>query len=505
MNAATTTLDCRGQRCPSPILAAAKAARRMGSEGGGTIEIAADDDAFPFDIRSWCRSSGSELVDLRSGSDGVHTAVVRVTPQPERTTTQRMTMPPRLLPPPANILAPHSPPASGPTTSPWTILPRPAGSVQSLDYRGQRCPAPVLGLARYIRTVQPGSEVEVVADDPAFRLDIASWCRTSGSTLVSLTNENGAHTFRARIRVAGGSPNLDAAPITTAPSEANTTMQTTTNGTHHKNGTNHKNGTHHKNGTTLAHRDPEAELDEPFTLSLLGVDRSTRFQELKTRVADQRVPRIRVLADSDFSSELLHWAMAEEHSIVSLHTRPRLEAELELKLPEPPVTAIAVADKLCTLLVLRNDREALLAALLVAVGAAAQGMKVMMYFSFWGLNLLRGDRPNEAIPEEPVSLAQRLFKWMMPRGPKRQKLGKLNMGGIGTTVLGTIMKQHHLMDIPELMSTAEAEGVRFVACTMSMQVMGITKRDLAPYKHLEYGGVAAFVASAATSRMSLTF
>jgi peroxiredoxin family protein len=94
---------------------------------------------------------------------------------------------------------------------------------------------------------------------------------------------------------------------------------------------------------------------------------------------------------------------------------------------------------------------------------------------------------------------------MMPKGPAEQKLGKLDMAGMGRTMLGSIMKRYELMDIPELMATAEEQGVRFVACTMSMQVMGITKRDLAPRANLDYGGVAAFVEAAGRSRVSLTF
>jgi peroxiredoxin family protein len=155
--------------------------------------------------------------------------------------------------------------------------------------------------------------------------------------------------------------------------------------------------------------------------------------------------------------------------------------------------------------VLHNDLEALLAAMLVANGAAAQGQRVVVFFTFWGLNLLRGDRPNQAAPKEKVSFIQRMFKWMMPKGPKRQKLGQMNFGGAGPMMLGGLMREKKIMELPTLIKQAEEQGVKFVACTMSMSVMGITKRDLEPRKNLAYGGVAYFVDAAKGAKMSLVF
>ncbi|MCA9712938.1 MAG: DsrE/DsrF/DrsH-like family protein, partial [Myxococcales bacterium] len=147
--------------------------------------------------------------------------------------------------------------------------------------------------------------------------------------------------------------------------------------------------------------------------------------------------------------------------------------------PRPETHALATreatrerpASERCTLLVLHNDHEALLAALLVANGAASQGMDTNVFFTFWGLNLLRGDTPNIMEPEERVGFLQRMMKWMMPRGPKRQPLGQMHFGGVGKGMLGSIMKRQNIMMLPDLMRTAQELGVRFTACTMSMSVM----------------------------------
>lgn len=72
-------------------------------------------------------------------------------------------------------------------------------------------------------------------------------------------------------------------------------------------------------------------------------------------------------------------------------------------------------------------------------------------------------------------------------------------------MLDMIMKRNNIMSLQQLLESAEEQGIRFIACTMSMQVMGITKRDLQPRSNLEYGGVAAFVEAAHGSGMSLVF
>lgn len=488
--ATATAVDCRGQRCPAPILATAKAARALGGSGGGVLEISADDDAFPFDIRSWCRSSGAELVQLHTEGI-VHTAIVRVASRSAQGTVRGTPPPPRLVPvPPPEPAAtkgrssttPGTNPRSNPRSEPGTV-----DLAEVLDCRGQSCPEPILGLARRARALAGGTVLEVIADDPAFDLDLKSWCRSTGAKLLSIEPDGKA--LRARVQVAG----------------ADTAAATAREGTQ---------------GPRTAHAAakvaPAMPSHEPgsATVSLAGVPALERISELCARLAV--VPAgstVIVLADDPaFGLELMQWAATEGHRLLSLDAREQLRAELEL-CPPPPSVALVPIDELalapvtetpqCTLLVLHNDREALLAALLVAVGAAAQGMNVMMFFTFWGLNLLRGENPD--VPREKVSWAQRMFKWMMPKGPAKQKLGKLDMAGMGRSMLGSIMRQYKLMDIPELMATAEEQGVRFVACTMSMQVMGITKHDLAPRSNLDFGGVAAFVESAARSRMSLTF
>jgi peroxiredoxin family protein len=129
----------------------------------------------------------------------------------------------------------------------------------------------------------------------------------------------------------------------------------------------------------------------------------------------------------------------------------------------------------------------------------------MVFFTFWGLNLLRGDRPNLNAPKEKASFMQTMFKWMMPKGPKRQGLGQLNFGGMGASIMGGIMRNKNIQDLPALIKGAREQNVRFVACTMSMAVMGISQRELEPYDNLEFGGVATFVEAGRNAPLTLVF
>jgi peroxiredoxin family protein len=207
----------------------------------------------------------------------------------------------------------------------------------------------------------------------------------------------------------------------------------------------------------------------------------------------------------------VRWCAAGEHELIA-YSGEQVDLVLGVRALAAParseaalVPARVEGDYDCALLVLHNDLESLLGALLVANAAAAQGMRTMLFFTFWGLNLLRADRPNLAAPAEPVSFMQRMFKWMMPKGPRRQGLGKLNFGGMGAAIMGGIMEKKNIQSLPKLLASAKEQGVRFIACTMSMAVMGIGKRELEPYPNLEFGGVATFVDAGRRAQVTLVF
>ncbi|MEG0391990.1 MAG: FAD-dependent oxidoreductase [Anaerovoracaceae bacterium] len=150
-----------------------------------------------------------------------------------------------------------------------------------------------------------------------------------------------------------------------------------------------------------------------------------------------------------------------------------------------------------SMIVFDGDMDKVLASFIIANGAAAMGRPVTMFFTFWGLNALRKSEKQKI--KKP--LIEKMFGAMMPRGAGKLKLSNMNMGGMGTKMMKSVMKSKNVSSLPELMEQAMASGVRLVACTMSMDVMGITKEEL--IDGVEFAGVASYLADAEESNVNL--
>jgi peroxiredoxin family protein/TusA-related sulfurtransferase/rhodanese-related sulfurtransferase len=150
-----------------------------------------------------------------------------------------------------------------------------------------------------------------------------------------------------------------------------------------------------------------------------------------------------------------------------------------------------------TMVVFSNDLDKAIASFIIANGAVAMGRNVTMFFTFWGLNVLRKHDKVDVKKD----LFARMFGFMMPRGSKKLKLSKMNMGGMGAKMIRHIMKNKNVASLEELVESAIANGVNLVACNMSMDVMGIKKEEL--IDGVKIGGVATFLGSAEESDMSL--
>lgn len=149
------------------------------------------------------------------------------------------------------------------------------------------------------------------------------------------------------------------------------------------------------------------------------------------------------------------------------------------------------------IIVFSGDLDKAIASFIIANAAAAMGRKVRMFFTFWGLNVLR--RP-EKVPGKKDFLS-RMFGGMMPRGSRKLSLSRMNMGGAGAKMIRGVMKKKNVASLEELMQQAQANGVELIACSMSMDVMGIRKEEL--IDGVTTAGAAAMLANAEESDMSL--
>jgi peroxiredoxin family protein len=149
------------------------------------------------------------------------------------------------------------------------------------------------------------------------------------------------------------------------------------------------------------------------------------------------------------------------------------------------------------MVVFSGDLDKALAAFIIANGAAAMGSHVTMFFTFWGINILR--RPERVGVAKTI--VERMFGWMMPRGAGRLTLSKMNMGGMGAAMIKGIMRRKNVLSLPEMIAAARQAGVRLVVCTMSMDLMGIQRAEL--IDGIEEGGVATYLDNAEAGNVNL--
>ncbi|HBQ64840.1 MAG TPA: pyridine nucleotide-disulfide oxidoreductase, partial [Clostridiales bacterium] len=150
-----------------------------------------------------------------------------------------------------------------------------------------------------------------------------------------------------------------------------------------------------------------------------------------------------------------------------------------------------------TMVVFSNDLDKALATFIIANGAAAMGRDVTLFFTFWGLNILR--KPGRVKVKK--DLFGRMFGMMMPRGTRRLSLSKMNMLGIGPRMIRFLMRRKNVYSMEDLLMQALENGVKLVACNMSMDLMGIQPEEL--IDGVTLGGVASMLGNAEDSDMTL--
>lgn len=207
--------------------------------------------------------------------------------------------------------------------------------------------------------------------------------------------------------------------------------------------------------------------------------------------------KLKIEATEDaFASDIAVWCERTGNRLLKLEVGTgRIEALIEKGNWPKKLPAAAQNDK--TFVVFSGDLDKTIAAFIMANGAAAMGRKVTMFFTFWGLNILR--RPEKVSVTK--RLKERMFGLMMPRGTKNLGLSRMNLGGMGAKMIRGIMKEKGVSSLEELIDSARDHGVRLVACQMSMDIMGIHKEEL--IDGVELGGVSTFLGSGEQSDMSL--
>ena len=202
--------------------------------------------------------------------------------------------------------------------------------------------------------------------------------------------------------------------------------------------------------------------------------------------------------DPGFAADVPAWCRSTGHQSISVEkiAGGKYRAVVR-KLGQQSCAAITTCQKQMSNVIFSNDFDKAMAALIIANGAVAAGYKVTLFFTFWGLSLLRRE------PDKPVKkdMMEKMFGMMLPKGVDGLKLSKMNMGGMGTVMMHHVMASKNVATLKELLQQAIENGVKMVACSMSMDVMGIKESEL--IEGVELGGVAMYIDELSKSNAGL--
>ncbi|KFN08805.1 DsrE/DsrF/DrsH-like family protein [Paenibacillus macerans] len=227
-----------------------------------------------------------------------------------------------------------------------------------------------------------------------------------------------------------------------------------------------------------------------------------QVKQTMDRLQEGQVLRV-TASDPGFYEDVQAWANMSKHRMlrVSKNDNGIIEAYMrkggamagEAANAEQP----AALPEGTTMVVFSGDLDKAIASFIIANGAAASGKKVTLFFTFWGLNILR--KP-EKVPVNK-SFIGRMFGAMMPRGSRKLALSRMNMMGMGAKMIRGVMQKGNVSSLEELMDTAISQGVEIVACQMSMDLMGIAKEEL--IDGVKIGGVGYYLGKADQSGINL--
>ncbi len=205
-------------------------------------------------------------------------------------------------------------------------------------------------------------------------------------------------------------------------------------------------------------------------------------------------------SDPGFARDIVSWCSRTGNTLVSNEEKNGEYVAVirrGTRSPESQTVSAPSVGNNKTIIVFDGDMDKVLASFVIANGALAMGRQVTMFFTFWGLTALR---KTEKIKVKK-NFVEKMFGFMLPRGAGKLKLSKMNMAGIGTAMMKGIMKDKNIDSLETLMKKAMENGVRIIACSMSMDVMGIRPEEL--IDGVEIGGVGTYLGDAEESDVNL--
>ncbi len=263
----------------------------------------------------------------------------------------------------------------------------------------------------------------------------------------------------------------------------------------------------HEDGTLILPHEEEKKNAEPgkiVEVDACGMSCPGPLMKLKEgmdKIQPGDVLHIKA-SDPGFYADVQAWARRTGTEVLSLSKQKglvdvQLKKAQELEVCEVPVDPTCKTEKNKTLVVFSGDLDKAIASFIIANGAAAMGGKVTMFFTFWGINILR----KQETVKVNKNFMESMFGKMMPRGAGKLKLSSMNMAGMGSAMIKKIMKDNNVDSLESLMAQAQKNGVELVACQMSMDLLGLKIEELVD--GVKVGGVGYYLGEAEESAVNL--
>lgn len=244
---------------------------------------------------------------------------------------------------------------------------------------------------------------------------------------------------------------------------------------------------------------PHSSTRQTIRIDACGLQCPGPVMQLKKHYAEINTgDRLLITAtDQGFGKDVAAWCNITGAQLVGVENKSGvIHATIEKGEPKSACKMVNGGDNK-TLIVFSDDLDKALASFVIANGAASTGKKVTMFFTFWGLNVIK-KRQKPAVSKD---IFGKMFGWMLPAHSGKLKLSKMNMGGAGSWMMRLIMKKKHIDSLESLIAQAAENGVEMIACTMSMDVMGVKQEEL--MENVTLGGVATYLERAEDANVNL--
>lgn len=204
------------------------------------------------------------------------------------------------------------------------------------------------------------------------------------------------------------------------------------------------------------------------------------------------------VTDFGFCADIEAWAKKTGHTVLKNEQQTdRVIVVIQKNDTRKQESKLVETKDGATMVVFSGDLDKALASFIIATGAKSMGKEVTMFFTFWGLNIIKNPNP----PKVKKTGLDKLFSKMMPKSAEKLPISNMNMFGLGSKMIQKVMKNKQVDALTEMIDKAEKLGVKMVACTMSMDVMAIDRSELLP--SVDIGGVGAYLGDTENSNLNL--